>query len=65
VNALEDLGSLGVAFVSLGDNLDLSTPSGRLMFHGRGLPARNRKPESIEISGNGRRRNQNDRSNAF
>jgi DNA invertase Pin-like site-specific DNA recombinase len=32
VNALADLDSLGVAFVSLKDNLDLSTPSGRLMF---------------------------------
>jgi DNA invertase Pin-like site-specific DNA recombinase len=32
VNALADLDSYGVAFVSLWDNLDLSTPSGRLMF---------------------------------
>jgi DNA invertase Pin-like site-specific DNA recombinase len=32
VNALADLGSYGVAFISLRDNLDLSTPSGRLMF---------------------------------
>jgi DNA invertase Pin-like site-specific DNA recombinase len=32
VNALADLGAYGVAFVSLCDNLDLSTPSGRLMF---------------------------------
>lgn len=32
VNALADLDSSGVAFVSLRDNLDLSTPSGRLMF---------------------------------
>jgi DNA invertase Pin-like site-specific DNA recombinase len=32
VNALAELASLGVAFVSLRDNLDLSTPSGRLMF---------------------------------
>jgi DNA invertase Pin-like site-specific DNA recombinase len=32
VNALADLGGYGIAFVSLGDNLDLSTPSGRLMF---------------------------------
>jgi DNA invertase Pin-like site-specific DNA recombinase len=32
VNALADLDSYGVAFVSLNDNLDLSTPSGRLMF---------------------------------
>ncbi|HET6145506.1 MAG TPA: recombinase family protein [Candidatus Acidoferrales bacterium] len=32
VNALADLESLGVSFVSIKDNLDLSTPSGRLMF---------------------------------
>jgi DNA invertase Pin-like site-specific DNA recombinase len=32
VNALADLVVYGVAFVSLRDNLDLSTPSGRLMF---------------------------------
>ena len=32
VNALAALDSYGVAFVSLRDNLDLSTPSGRLMF---------------------------------
>jgi len=32
VNSLADLNALGVAFVSLHDNLDLSTPSGRLMF---------------------------------
>ena len=32
VNALADLDALGVAFVSIRDNLDLSTPSGRLMF---------------------------------
>jgi DNA invertase Pin-like site-specific DNA recombinase len=32
VNALADLGAYGVAFVSLRDDLDLSTPSGRLMF---------------------------------
>jgi DNA invertase Pin-like site-specific DNA recombinase len=32
VNALADLDSYGVAFVSLRDNLDLSTASGRLMF---------------------------------
>jgi DNA invertase Pin-like site-specific DNA recombinase len=31
VNALADLGAYGVAFISLRDNLDLSTPSGRLM----------------------------------
>jgi DNA invertase Pin-like site-specific DNA recombinase len=32
VTALADLEAYGVAFVSLKDNLDLSTPSGRLMF---------------------------------
>ena len=32
VNSLADLSACGVAFVSLRDNLDLSTPSGRLMF---------------------------------
>ena len=32
VNALADLNAYGVAFVSLRDNLDLSTASGRLMF---------------------------------
>ena len=32
VNALADLDAYGVAFASLKDNLDLSTPSGRLMF---------------------------------
>lgn len=32
VNALAELEAVGVAFVSLTDNLDLTTPSGRLMF---------------------------------
>jgi DNA invertase Pin-like site-specific DNA recombinase len=32
VNALADLDAYGVAFVSVRDNLDLNTPSGRLMF---------------------------------
>lgn len=32
VNSLAELEALGVAFVSLRDNLDLSTPSGRLTF---------------------------------
>ena len=32
INAIADLAAYGVAFVSLRDNLDLSTPSGRLMF---------------------------------
>jgi DNA invertase Pin-like site-specific DNA recombinase len=31
VNALAEFEALGIAFVSLRDNLDLSTPSGRLM----------------------------------
>src|ERR1022692_373607 len=33
VDALAELEALGVAFVSLRDNLDLSTPVGRMMFH--------------------------------
>jgi DNA invertase Pin-like site-specific DNA recombinase len=32
VNSLAELESLGIDFVSLRDNLDLTTPSGRLMF---------------------------------
>jgi DNA invertase Pin-like site-specific DNA recombinase len=32
VNALAELEALDIAFISLRDNLDLSTPSGRLMF---------------------------------
>lgn len=32
VNALAEFEALGIAFVSLRDNLDLSTPTGRLMF---------------------------------
>jgi DNA invertase Pin-like site-specific DNA recombinase len=32
VNGLAELAALRVAFISLRDNLDLSTPSGRLMF---------------------------------
>jgi DNA invertase Pin-like site-specific DNA recombinase len=32
VNSLADLAAYGVAFISYRDNLDLSTPSGRLMF---------------------------------
>jgi len=32
VNALAELDARGIAFISLRDNLDLSTPSGRLMF---------------------------------
>lgn len=33
VNALAELEALGVAFVSLRDNLDLRTPAGRMLFH--------------------------------
>jgi len=33
VTAMADLESCGVTFIALRDNLDLSTPSGRLMFH--------------------------------
>lgn len=32
VNSLAELEALGIAFISLKDNLDLTTPSGRLMF---------------------------------
>jgi DNA invertase Pin-like site-specific DNA recombinase len=32
VNSLADLSAYGIAFISLRDNLDLSTPSGRRMF---------------------------------
>lgn len=32
INALAEFEALGVSFVSLKDNLDLTTPSGRLMF---------------------------------
>ena len=35
VNALADLAAVGVAFISLRDKLNLSTPSGRLMFYHR------------------------------
>ena len=33
VMALEELSSLGIGFISYQDNLDLTTPQGRLMFH--------------------------------
>ncbi len=33
VTAIAEFEALGVQFVSLHDNLDLTTPSGRLMFH--------------------------------
>jgi DNA invertase Pin-like site-specific DNA recombinase len=32
VNSLADLSAYGISFISLRDNLDFSTPSGRLMF---------------------------------
>jgi DNA invertase Pin-like site-specific DNA recombinase len=32
INALAEFDALGIAFVSLRDNLDLTTPAGRLMF---------------------------------
>jgi DNA invertase Pin-like site-specific DNA recombinase len=33
VDALAELKAVGCAFVSLRDNLDLTTPAGRMMFH--------------------------------
>lgn len=33
VNTISDLDALGVSFISLKDNLDFSTPGGRLMFN--------------------------------
>ena len=33
VNSLEELSRVGVGFISYQDNLDLTTPQGRLMFH--------------------------------
>ena len=33
VNILAEWETLGIAFISLRDNLDLTTPSGKLMFH--------------------------------
>ena len=33
VTAIDELNSLGIAFVSYQENIDLSTPTGRLMFH--------------------------------
>jgi DNA invertase Pin-like site-specific DNA recombinase len=48
VNSLADLDSLGVAFVSLRDNIDLSTPSGRLMFQIIGAMAEFEKSLIVE-----------------
>jgi DNA invertase Pin-like site-specific DNA recombinase len=33
INSLAEFDASGIAFVSLSDSLDLSTPQGRLMFH--------------------------------
>jgi len=33
INSLSELQSLGVAFVSYQENIDLSTPAGKMMFH--------------------------------
>jgi putative DNA-invertase from lambdoid prophage Rac len=33
VNTLDDLGSIGVTFVSYHENIDVTTPSGKLFFH--------------------------------
>jgi DNA invertase Pin-like site-specific DNA recombinase len=46
VNALADLSAYGVAFISLRDNIDLSTPSGRLMFQIIGAMAVRAGPNS-------------------
>jgi len=33
INSLSDLQNLGISFVSYQENIDLSTPSGKMMFH--------------------------------
>jgi DNA invertase Pin-like site-specific DNA recombinase len=48
VNALADLDSYGVAFLSLKDNLDLSTASGRLMFQIIGAMAEFERTLTVE-----------------
>jgi DNA invertase Pin-like site-specific DNA recombinase len=48
VNALAEFEALGVAFVSLRDNLDLSTPAGRLMFQIVGAMAEFERTLTIE-----------------
>jgi DNA invertase Pin-like site-specific DNA recombinase len=48
VVSLADLQALGVAFISLRDNLDLSTPSGRLMFHVIGAMAEFERSLTVE-----------------
>ena len=39
VTALDELASLGIGFISYQDNMDLTTPQGRLMFHIIGVMA--------------------------
>jgi DNA invertase Pin-like site-specific DNA recombinase len=53
VNSLAELAALGVAFVSLRDNLDLSTPSGHLMFQIIGAMAEFERALIQERSGPG------------
>jgi DNA invertase Pin-like site-specific DNA recombinase len=48
VNALAELEALGVSFVSVRDNLDLSTPGGRLMFQIIGAMAEFEKALTVE-----------------
>jgi DNA invertase Pin-like site-specific DNA recombinase len=48
VNALAEFEALGVTFVSLRDNLDLSTPSGRLMFQIIGAMAEFERALTVE-----------------
>jgi DNA invertase Pin-like site-specific DNA recombinase len=48
VNALTDLDSHGVTFISLHDNLDLSTPSGRVMFQIIGVMAERERSLILE-----------------
>lgn len=48
VNTLADLEGLGISFVSLRDNLDLTTPSGRLMFQIIGAMAEFERALTVE-----------------
>jgi DNA invertase Pin-like site-specific DNA recombinase len=50
VNALAEFESLGIAFVSLSDNLDLTTASGRLMFNIIGAMAEFERELSVSAS---------------
>ena len=56
VNALAEFEALNVAFVSLHDNLDLSTPAGRLMFQIIGAMAEFERSLIIERVKGGLRR---------